>query len=75
MADQKTSEQKYEDGDFGPAEIGAMLGVCIGLYINHDVSRESLVEMVGDMYDDIAKLAAEHKKAAEVEAKFYGDKH
>lgn len=42
-----------EDKDYGPEEIGAALGACIGSYIAHDVTKREFLRLVGDMYNGI----------------------
>jgi hypothetical protein len=125
---EKTVDEDIDDKDFGPASIGAMMGVCVGLcihsdnsleddlipwigvmhdnalaqtgekfvrlagvdgelwevhgmmslvvafYAHHGVGRDDLFALVRDLHADISNAAAEHRKLADAEAKFYGEK-
>ena len=57
------SEQNYEDKDFGPASIGAMMGVIVGLCIHHGNSlEEDLIPWIGVMHDDaLAQVGKERR--------------
>ena len=52
MNDVSTAKSGLEK-DFGPIELGAMLGLVIGFYRQHGVMRADLLELVGGIYDDI----------------------
>ena len=47
--------RSYEAKDCGPEVVGAMLGVCIGSYVEY-LSKEELLDLVGDMYDGIVAV-------------------
>ena len=51
----------YDEKDFGPEEIGAMFGLCIGLYIKHGVKRKDLLKLARDLYNDISAGVKERK--------------
>ena len=45
--------------DYGPSVCGAMFGVCIASYIEHDVTRDEVLELAGQIYDAIKQTIAE----------------
>ncbi len=45
------------DKDCGPAEIAAIVGVCVGSYIRHGVTKKEALEITGDIYDSIVDCA------------------
>lgn len=47
------AELESADKDYGPMAVGAILGSCIGSYIQYGVTRDELLELVGEMYDAI----------------------
>ena len=58
-------DEKDEERDFGPADIGAMQGVCVGLYIKNGVSKKDLLGLIGDLYDGILDAAIAKGKERE----------
>jgi len=44
-----------KDKDYGPTIVAQMLGVCIGSYIGHGVTKREFVKLAADMYTGIAK--------------------
>jgi len=62
MSDEKEKEEpldKWEGRDLGPKEFGAMMGSAIGNYVAHGMSREEILELVGDLYDEILGMMAD----------------
>ena len=55
----KSGKDLHEDEDYGPREIGIMLGTCVGMYIANGILKEDLCTLVGDMYDGILKATKE----------------
>lgn len=58
MADKKKPLDKWEDYDLGPNKYATMLGRAIGNYITQGLSREEILELVGDLYDETAVTMA-----------------
>lgn len=54
---------EQEEKDYGPASIGAMLGVIVGLCIHHGNSlEEDLIPWIGVMHDDaLAQVGKEQR--------------
>jgi len=46
-----------DDKDYGPSIVGAILGMCIGNYVRHEVTRDELLELVAEVYDGIIDAA------------------
>lgn len=46
-----------DDKDYGPKEIAAIVGVCVGSYICHRVTKQEVLELVGEIYEDIVNHA------------------
>lgn len=55
------NKQSEVEKDYGPSEIAAVLGVCVGSYLHHKVTKEELLLLVGGMYDDIQELVEKNK--------------
>ena len=39
--------------DFGPVVCGAMLGVLVGSYYRHGLTKDDILGLVGDMYSSV----------------------
>ena len=46
--------------DYGPTIVASILGTCVSSYIDHGVTRDEMLELVGEIYDGIIKTMAAH---------------
>ena len=64
MSDEEKPLDKWEDRDLGPKKYATVLGTAIGNYMAHGLSREEVLELVGDLYDEM--LVKMHEILAKV---------